>query len=125
VRLLVPVALLAAACSQPGPRQVAQAGLVEAEGPSDRQVATLGMDDSRRFLPNTVRAVPGTITLTVENRGHLAHNLVFDDKDLGRTAMIDGTSSATLTVKVDRPGTYTFVCTPHRGMEGQLIVTRA
>lgn len=116
---------LVAACSSGGdPRQVTENGSVTAAGPADRQTATIGMDDSRAFLPNTVRAAPGSLALTVENRGHLAHNLVFDDRDLGRTALIEGRASATLTVRLPRTGVFTFVCTPHPGMEGQVVVAR-
>jgi plastocyanin len=117
-RLLLAVALVAG-CSSVGdlPRPAA--------GPVDRQVARVVTDNSRLFLPNTVRALPGTLELTLENRGALAHNLVFDDRDLGRTPTVDGKSTATLTVRLRAPGVYTFTCTLHPGQDGQVIATAA
>jgi plastocyanin len=105
-------------------RQVTENGTTTATGAPGAQVAALDMDDQRRFRPNTVRAAPGSLTLRVANRGALAHNLVFDDRSLGRTSTIDGKASATLTVALPGPGTFTFTCTLHPGMDGQVIVTR-
>jgi plastocyanin len=124
-RAVLAVALVAACSSGTEPREVTENGSVDATGPAHRQVVRIATDNSRVFLPNTVRALPGTLELTLDNRGALAHNLVFDDRDLGRTPTVDGRSSATLTVRLPGPGVYTFTCTLHPGQDGQVIVTGA
>lgn len=115
--------LLASACgSGGGSRDVADNGTTDATGPPGAQTARLLMEDNR-FRPSTVRAAAGTLTLRLDNAGRLPHDLAFDQAHLGRTATIDGGGSASLTVVLGRPGTYTFVCTFHPGMTGQVIVS--
>lgn len=121
---LVAALSLAVACSGGGgPRKVEDNGSTDTTGTAAAQQAELGMEDTQVFRPNTVRARVGTLTLTVKNLGGVPHNLVFDDTSLGRTGTIDGRSSATLTLVLAKAGTFTFVCTFHPRMTGQVIVS--
>ncbi len=69
----------------------------------------------------------GTLRITLDNRGSLAHNLkVLDDgRELGGTESFRGGEQQSATVSV-RPGEYRLVCTvadhEEKGMDGTLSV---
>jgi plastocyanin len=114
--------VLAAGCSGGGGAKQST-GDVTASGPPSAQQATVDMNDRLQFAPNLVRASVGTLTLAVDNVGRVPHNLTFKDSALGATGTVDGGRQATLKVTFDKPGTYRFTCTFHRGMDGQVVVT--
>jgi plastocyanin len=120
--VLVLVPLLAVGCGG-GSTSVKDNGSVTASGAATAQTATVGMTDELKFRPNVVHAKVGTVTLSVVNRGKVPHNLTFDDAALGATPTVDGGKTAPLKVVFDKAGTYTFVCTIHSGMTGEVVVS--
>jgi plastocyanin len=115
------VAVLLVGCS--GSTQVKDNGSVTAAGAPEAQTATVTMQDSLSFSPNTVNAKVGTLTLTVSNTGLVPHNLVFDDALLGKTNTVDGKQSTPLKVVFAKAGTFTFKCTFHSRMTGKVVVS--
>ena len=80
------------------------------------------------FDPSTiVMRGPGTLRLTLENEGSLAHNLKLmrDGQDVGGTPSFPGGESRSARVRVAR-GSYEYVCTvgdhAELGMKGTLKV---
>lgn len=80
------------------------------------------------FDPSTiVMRGPGTLRLTLENEGSLAHNLKLmrDGQDVGGTPSFPGGESRSARVRVER-GSYEYVCTvgdhAELGMKGTLKV---
>lgn len=115
--------LLLAGCGSGGSSsELKVTGTVTASGAPGAQTASLDMTDALTFVPNVVQAKVGTLTLTSENAGVVPHNLVFDDTALGGTETIKAHATATLTLKLTKPGTFRFTCTFHPGMDGQLVV---
>jgi plastocyanin len=90
------------------------------------QVIQVGTDTdaARQFEPKTVEAPARTkIKLTFNNRASLAHNLTFQNGIDAKTSnQVPARTSQTITFTTPDAGSYKFVCTIHRGMEGQLIV---
>lgn len=121
LRPLALAVLLLAGCGG-GSSSLTTTGRVAATGPVSAQVARTDMTDSLTFQPNVVDAKVGSLTLTVENAGVLPHNLVFEAAGLGRTGTVQGHSTATLRVVFGKAGTYTFVCTFHSRMRGEVVV---
>jgi len=68
-------------------------------------------------------AKPGTVVFTVENVGHLAHDLKIAGK---KTALIQPGKSARLKVVFSKTGHFKYVCTvpghAANGMEGTFVV---
>ena len=82
------------------------------------------------FSPaNVVVKGAGSLKITLDNKGSLAHNLKVekDGEELGGTPTFAGGDSQSGTVKL-APGDYTFVCTVGNhedlGMHGKLTVKR-
>ena len=80
------------------------------------------------FDPSTiVMRGPGTLRLTLENEGSLAHNLKLmrDGQEIGGTPSFPGGESRSARVRVER-GSYEYVCTvgdhAELGMKGTLKV---
>jgi plastocyanin len=80
------------------------------------------------FDPSTiVMRGPGTLRLTLENEGSLAHNLKLmrDGQEIGGTPSFPGGESRSARVRVER-GSYEYVCTvgdhAELGMKGMLKV---
>jgi plastocyanin len=80
------------------------------------------------FDPSTiVMRGPGTLRLTLENEGSLAHNLKLmrDGQEVGGTPSFPGGESRSARVRVER-GSYEYVCTvgdhAELGMKGTLKV---
>lgn len=118
--LVVGLALLLVSCTASSPKTT---GTVTASGPPSAQSARLDLTSELTFTPNHVLARVGTVELLAANTGQVPHNLVFDDKALGGTGTIAGMTTARLSVRFTRPGTFTFQCTFHPHMSGQVVVT--
>jgi FtsP/CotA-like multicopper oxidase with cupredoxin domain len=77
--------------------------------------------------PATLTAEAGDITVKVHNAGGTLHNVSFGS--LGKTQMIDGGDSTTLTLTDVAPGKYEFLCEvpghADAGMRGTLVVGSA
>ncbi|MDX6265973.1 MAG: Cupredoxin-like domain [Frankiales bacterium] len=118
---LLAVPLLLVGCSGGGSGK--DTGSVTTTGAADAQTATVDMGADLKFRPSTVLARVGTVTLTANNTGQVPHDLVFDDKALGKTGTVDGKTSEPLKVTFSKAGTYTFTCTFHSGMAGKVVVS--
>lgn len=95
---------------------------VAAAGPADAQTITIDSTDRNDFVPAVVAALPGTLTITLGNSGQSLHNLVFDDDALPVIGTVAGGKQLSTTYTFTAPGTYSFVCTFHSGMEGKVVV---
>ena len=73
-----------------------------------------------RFNPARSTVATGT-KVTFRNAGTQPHNASSSDGGGWDTGLLAGGESATVTF--NRPGTYTFACTPHPSMIGQIVVT--
>jgi plastocyanin len=123
---------------------IAAAGLVAAAGcggdeddESGHTVTVQARDgvrvagDEYSFDPDAVvvEGGGGSLEITLDNQGALAHNLiVFDgETELGGTPTFSGGESASAQLELD-PGTYRMVCTVDEheelGMVGELEVRR-
>jgi plastocyanin len=78
-------------------------------------------NDNDQFVPQTIAAKVGTLTLTLRNGG-VPHNLTFRDAALHGIGVVSGAESKSTTLTFDRPGSYAFVCTIHPGMDGKVLV---
>jgi plastocyanin len=94
--------------------------------PADGAVRVVAKEYS--FDPSTiVMRGPGTLRLTLENEGSLAHNLKLmrDGQEVGGTPSFPGGESRSARVRVER-GSYELVCTvgdhAELGMKGTLKV---
>ncbi len=96
---------------------------VAATGPPDAQTITIDSTDKLEFVPAVVAARVGTLTITLGNSGQNSHNLVFDDSSLPAIGTVTGGKQLSTTYTFTAPGTYTFVCTFHDGMDGQVVVS--
>lgn len=122
--LAVTTALAVAGCGGGGgTADRAATTTVQAEGPADRQMATVVSNDELRYDPGIVEARVGTLVLTHRNGGRIPHNLVFDDESLGRIDTVNGGQEKSITLTFSEPGTYDFVCTFHTGQEGKVVVS--
>ena len=92
------------------------------------QSVTIGATDDFRFTPAEIRVHPGTVRITLVDKGSYPHNISFTA--LGKTsASVSGSfgqTSTTLVMTFDKPGRYDFVCTYHSsaGMKGALVVLK-
>ncbi len=128
-RLLLVTALVAlpalAACGGGGDDEAAPSGgggTVTAEGPPDGQTAAVTGNQKLRFVPSTVQAKPGTLTITMTNEGGVPHNLVFSDASLGKGIDTFSEGSRTGTFVFPAAGSFDFACTLHPGMVGKVVV---
>ena len=97
-------------------------GVGQAAGPATAQAFTIHGNDREQFVPQTVQAKVGTLTLTLQNGG-VPHNLTFASKGLPGIPVVSGAASKSTTLTFDAPGTYVFSCTIHPGMDGKIVVT--
>ncbi len=79
------------------------------------------------FEPAEVRlGDTGPLEIVFRNGSTLEHNLVFVSgvEARTRTIVLPGTTES-LSLRLERPGTYAFVCTIHEGMAGSITVEGA
>jgi|SRR5947209_5853435 len=95
---------------------------------SSVQSVTIGGTDDFRFTPADITVHPGTVRITLVDKGSYPHNISFPT--LGKTsASVSGSpgeTSTTLQLNLTKPGRYSFVCTYHSsaGMKGTLVVLK-
>ena len=72
-----------------------------------------------KFVPATLDMTAGQkVTFTFQNRDDADHNIVSEDGVLFREVVLGGSQEKTADwTAPSKPGTYTFRCTYHRGME--------
>jgi plastocyanin len=116
---LIAVPLLLVSCSS-GSKGT---GTLSTTGSPDAQTVTVEMRNDLKNYPTTVKARVGTVTFDVRNVETVPHDLVFDDKGLGKTRTVDGKSDERLKVTFDKAGTFRFTCTFHPGMDGEVVVS--
>lgn len=79
------------------------------------------------FSPDTVTIPAGDdVTITFDNQDTVPHNLHVLAGDQGdfKTPVEAGPTTQRLTLRIDKPGRYTFQCDVHLpGMKGTLVVT--
>jgi plastocyanin len=98
-------------------------GVGTTEGPADAQVFTIHGNDRDQFVPQTVQARVGVLTLALRNGG-VPHNLVFQSGGLPAIGVVSGSGVKSTRLTFTAPGTYDFVCTIHPGMDGKVVVSR-
>jgi plastocyanin len=141
VLALLALAAIAAACTgddeeEGAPAASPSATATPAAFPSDG-VEAITVDVVQRdsfFEPDTLTVRAGqTVTIRVENRGNLTHNLhvagadnVFDaggDDVVSDPSAMTGGETGELTVTFDEPGTFQFRCDFHPTiMTGEIVV---
>jgi plastocyanin len=115
------LALALAACGgSHAPKDGGGAGT--ATGPVTAQTFTVHGNDQDQFVPQTIAAKVGTLTLTLQNGG-VPHNLTFSDASLPAIGVVSGNATKSTTLRFPKAGTYTFACTIHPGMDGKVVVT--
>jgi plastocyanin len=123
-RLLVLLALVpTAACGSPSDQNALSpgTGTGTAEGPAEAQTFLLHGNDRDQFVPATVDAKVGKLTLTLQNGG-VPHNVTFAEKALTGISAVSGSATKSTVLTFDKAGTYDFVCTIHPGMSGKVVV---
>jgi plastocyanin len=110
--------LLATACSSPTPSQPPV---------SVGKQFTMRVDNTMQFATPTLEVQAGQpLELTVENVGGMAHDFSLSE-GVAQPVTIEaaGGQTASATVTIDKPGTYTFVCSQPAhalaGMRGTII----
>lgn len=119
--LLLLVALAGCARTSPAAPQPG-GGTAAASGPPSAQTVTVHGTDRLQFVPQTVTARVGTLTLTLANGG-VPHDLVFAQPGLGSIPPTSGPQTRSVVVHFTHPGRYVFTCTLHPGMQGVVVVT--
>lgn len=97
-------------------------GAESAAGPASAQTFTVHGNDRDQFVPQTIAAKVGTLTLSLQNGG-VPHNLTFKTSGLPGIATVSGGATKSTTLTFTTPGTYVFECTIHPGMEGKVVVS--
>jgi plastocyanin len=92
-------------------------------GAADAQVFTIHGNDRDQFVPQSVQARVGVLTLTLRNGG-VPHDLQFRDSSLPGIGVVSGAGTKSTRLTLSEPGRYDFVCTIHPGMDGKLVVSR-
>ena len=92
------------------------------------QQVTLTLGDSLRFAPQSVEVRAGQpVELTLRNGGSTLHDFALTEGVSGPVKIeAQGGQAANGTFSIDKPGTYTFVCSvpghAPGGMRGTIIV---
>ncbi|MBI3972734.1 MAG: cupredoxin domain-containing protein [Chloroflexi bacterium] len=78
-----------------------------------------------KFEPGQIKvAAPGTITITLDNRGQLEHDVVIEGVE-GKL-LVKPSAKGTASFKIAKAGTYNFACSvaghKEAGMVGKLVV---
>jgi plastocyanin len=97
-------------------------GVGTAGGPPAAQTFLVHGNDRDQFVPQTVEAKVGTLTLTLQNGG-VPHNLTFATTGLPGIGTVSGAATKATTLTFTAPGTYAFRCTIHPGMDGRIVVS--
>jgi nitrite reductase (NO-forming) len=98
----------AAAGGRPDPGSAAPASVSTAAA----QQVTLTARDTMRFEPSTIAVTAGQpVQLTLRNEGRMPHDVALSEGVARRVKIkADGGETASGTFTIERPGTYTFVC---------------
>lgn len=95
-------------------------------GAANSQRITVHATDMLRFQPSTIDARVGTVRIELIDDGSYPHNLAVPALHAKSTDVSGslGQKTASITVHLTRPGTYSFECTYHSsaGMVGHLVV---
>ena len=94
--------------------------LIGLTGPLERATRVNLVDYS--FAPARITVAAGT-KVTFANTGKAPHNATSSQGGGWDTGMLEGGQSATVTF--NKPGSYTYTCTPHPFMIGEVVVTGA
>ena len=122
VLALVAVAGCGGGTSGPSESGKQPAAVVTASpGPAGVQTVQVVGTAQLTFRPSTVVAAPGTIRFVFHSATGVPHTLDFPAFGKG-TGTTQGTKPLTVTITVDKPGTYEYQCAFHPGMTGKLIV---
>jgi plastocyanin len=119
-RLVACLFFLAACGGSHAPRP--GGGIGTATGPATAQVFTIHGNDRDQFVPQTVLAKVGVLTLTLRNGG-VPHDLQFQKPGLPGISVVSGSGTKSAVITFSEPGTYAFVCTIHPGMAGKVVVS--
>jgi plastocyanin len=71
------------------------------------------------FVPPAIQVSPGAV-VTFTNGDNTAHNVTFNSG--GATNIGDFTTGSRTTTMTTAPGTYSYRCTIHAGMNGTITV---
>jgi plastocyanin len=121
--VLLPLLALLAACGSGSSGSAAGGTSVAAQGSGDAQTVTVKGNQKLQFEPQTVTAKVGTLRLTFGLDGSTPHDLEFKDAGVGPAIPTVTGAPVTGTFTFTKPGTYTFVCTIHPGMDGKVVVS--
>ena len=117
------LALSACGGGSPGSGSGDQQGrAVAAQGPPTAQTVHLDGTSKLAFDPSTVTAKVGTLTIELGIKGGTPHDLEFSGTDRAKIPLVTG-APLKATYTFQKAGTYTFVCTIHQGMSGQVVVS--
>lgn len=81
---------------------------------------TVEIDDAWTFQPYSLAVAPGA-TVAWVNRSNAAHTVTGDDLAFDDSGLIEPGDSFHQTF--DEPGTYRYMCGPHPGMTGVIVVS--
>lgn len=87
-----------------------------------QQVLVDGGDD--RFDPGVVRVHPGKVRFILRTTDEEVHNMIFPNNGEARTGDVVPNRTGEVTVVLNKPGLYDFICSFHElyGMRGQVKV---
>jgi plastocyanin len=114
------LALVAATACGGGGGGSSDGGTTNPPPPPPPPVATNAISlQGSRFEPSDIVVAPST-TVTFTNNDATTHNVIFANQ--GIAAVGDWSGGNRTTVMPAAPGTYTFTCTHHAGMNGSVKV---
>ncbi len=97
-------------------------GTGAAAGPASAQTFTVRANARDQYVPQTITATVGTLTLSLHTGG-VPHDLRFRTSGLPGIGTVSGDVTKSTTLTFTAPGTYVFECTIHPGMEGKVVVS--
>lgn len=125
---LLGLLVLVGACTNREPSQAQQprntGSVVAKEGPHGLQTATVTGNAQFRFQPSTIKAKPGRLRITLVITGGTPHDLEVEPMH-ANTGLVSTGQRKSVTVRLNHPGTYRFLCTLHSnlGMTGKIVVS--
>jgi nitrite reductase (NO-forming) len=127
--LLIPGLALLLACAPGRPAATQPASAPTSSSIAAAQQVQVSGTDSLKFEPSTLTVAAGEpVQLTFTNAGQALHDWSLPPGASSQAVKVEARAgqSATTTFSVDRPGTYTFICSQpgHEaaGMRGTLVV---